>query len=80
MQRAKRAHISARDNAARLVSELSAEQLRVKMGSDFEEDLLFAYRSLRAEYNRDLGRAPTVKRPKRQADGDWLDGESEGEP
>jgi hypothetical protein len=80
MQRAKRAHVIARDNAARLVSELNVEQLRVRMGSVYEEDLLFAYRSLRAEYNRDLGRVPTVKRPRRQGDGDWLDGESEGEP
>lgn len=81
MLRAKRAHAAARDNAARLVSELNVEQLRVRMGSVYEEDLLFAYRSLRAEYNRDMGRAPTVRRPKRQGDGgDWLDGESEGEP
>jgi len=80
MQRAKRAHIAARANAERLFSQLSAEQLRIRMSSLYEEDLIFAYRSLRAEYNRDVGRAPAVRRPKRQGDGDWLDGESEGEP
>jgi hypothetical protein len=51
------------------------------MNAMYEEDLLFAYRTLRAEYNRDTGHAPTVRRPRKQGgDGDWLDGVSEGEP
>ena len=64
---------------------LDAEQLRARMDAAFEEDLLFAYRSLRAEYNRDVGRAPETKRPNRRRDGsggggDWMEGVSEGEP
>ena len=78
--RAKRAHYMARANSTRLVSELNAEQLRVQLGVMYEEDLLLAYRTLRAEYNRDTGRAPSVRRPVKQDEGDWFDGESEGEP
>ena len=79
--RAKRAHTAARDTALRLASNLDAEQLRVRMGAMYEEDLLLAYRTLRAEYNRDTGHAPTVRRPRRrEGEGDWLDGVSEGEP
>ena len=63
-----------------MVAELDAEQLRARVGASFEDDLLFAYRSLRAEYNRDVGRAPATRRPKRGGDGEWLDGVSEGEP
>ena len=77
---AKRAHAAARDSAKQLVSELNLEQFRLRMGTLYEEDLVFAYRSLRAEYNRDVGRAPTIRRPRRQGSGDWLDGVSEGEP
>ena len=65
-------------------AELDAEQLRARVCALYEEDLLFAYRSLRAEYNRDVGRAPETRRPKRGdaagGGGDWLDGVSEGEP
>ena len=80
--RAKRAHVLSRDNAARLAGALDAEQLRSRSTVAYEDDFLFAYRSLRAEYNRDVGRAPSVVRPRRQQqqDGDWLDGESDGEP
>ncbi len=83
--RARRAHAQSRERAARLAADLDAEQLRARVGAMFEEDLLFAYRSLRAEYNRDVGRSPETKRPKRPrgvdeyGDGDWLDGVSEGE-
>jgi hypothetical protein len=80
MLNAKRAHASARHSASHLVSELNSEQFRLRVGSVYEEDLLFAYRSLRAEYNRDVGRAPTVRRPRRQETGNWLEGVSEGEP
>jgi hypothetical protein len=78
--RAKRAHTAARENSARLVAELNAEQLRVRMGAMYEEDLLLAYRTLRAEYNRDTGRAPETRRPRREGEeGGWLDGASDGE-
>ncbi len=79
--RAKRAHTVARDTASRLAMDLDAEQRRMRMNAMYEEDLLFAYRTLRAEYNRDTGHAPTVRRPRKQGGGgDWLDGVSEGEP
>ncbi len=77
MQRAKRAHTLSRGTAMRLALELNAEQLRMKADTAFEDDLIFAYRSLRAEYNRDVGRAPSIQRPRRDG---WLDGLSEGEP
>jgi hypothetical protein len=80
MLHARRAHASVRNSAVQLVSELNSEQLRLRVGSVYEEDLLFAYRSLRSEYNRDVGHAPTVRRPRRQGSGDWLDGVSDGEP
>ena len=82
--RAKRAHALSRAQALQLAAELDAEQLRARVCALYEEDLLFAYRSLRAEYNRDVGRAPETRRPKRGdaagGGGDWLDGVSEGEP
>lgn len=77
MQRAKRAHNLSRSNAMRLALELNAEQLRMREDAAFEDDLIFAYRSLRAEYNRDVGRAPSIRRPRRDG---WLDDLSEGEP
>lgn len=81
MLRAKRVHAISREKATQLAAELDAEQLRVRMGTLFEEDLLFAYRSLRAEYNRDVGRVPVTRRPRREGGEDnWLDGVSEGEP
>ena len=85
--RAKRMYNLSRERALQLASRLDAEQLRARAAALFEEDLLFAYRSLRAEFNRDVGRSPETKRPKRPrgveeyyGDGDWLDGVSEGEP
>jgi hypothetical protein len=77
-----------RERALQLASRIDAEQLRARAAALFEEELLYAYRSLRAEYNRDVGRVPETKRPKRPravgvdeyGDGDWMDGVSEGEP
>ena len=93
MLRAKRAHVVSRERAAQLALRLDAEQLRSRMAALFEEDLIFAYRSLRAEYNRDVGRAPSTRRPRRRDGGrehsddggggdgaDWLEGVSDGEP
>ena len=84
MLRAKRFHAISREKATQLAAELDAEQLRARVGALFEEDLLFAYRSLRAEFNRDVGRVPVTRRPRRREGGDddnnWLDGVSEGEP
>ena len=77
MQRAKRAHAASRNDAMRLALELNAEQLRMRADATFEDDLIFAYRSLRAEYNRDVGRSPSVRRPRRDG---WLEGLSDGEP
>ena len=88
MLRAQRVHRISRERALQLAARLDAEQLRARAAALFEEELLFAYRSLRAEYNRDVGRVPGTRRPRRageEADGgggggDWLDGLSEGEP
>ena len=86
--RAKRMYNLSRERALQLASRIDAEQLRARAAALFEEELLYAYRSLRAEYNRDVGRVPETKRPKRPravgvdeyGDGDWMDGVSEGEP
>jgi hypothetical protein len=89
--RAKRMYNLSRERALQLASRLDAEQLRARAAALFEEELLFAHRSLRAEYNRDVGRSPETRRPKRprgvgvdefadSSGGDWLDGVSEGEP
>ena len=90
MLRAKRVYSISRERALQLATRLDAEQLRTRAAAVFEEELLFAYRSLRAEYNRDVGRAPETRRPRRGGGeemggsggggGDWLDGVSEGEP
>ena len=88
MLRAKRVYSISRERALQLAARLDAEQLRTRAAALFEEELLFAYRSLRAEYNRDVGRVPGTRRPRRAREeeeksgggGDWLDGVSEGEP
>lgn len=80
MLRAKRVHAISRERAAQLAVELDTEQLRAHVSTMFEEDLLFAYRSLRAEYNRDVGRVPVTRRPRQSGGETWLDGVSEGEP